>query len=185
MTRLLVRALTFSSVVALLMIAAAGCGTDAPKSAKQTSAKPKTTKPKPGDPPEAQLHVTVRETKDGETYEGDLKCPHNTRELSPASMACAALMDPHLLDEPAQDMACTEIYGGPETATISGTLNGEEIDLKLDRTDGCRIDQWERALPVLRVARESLGGGIRGGGEDASREEQPQVIEDPPVIAGR
>jgi hypothetical protein len=47
------------------------------------------------------------------------------------------------------DMMCTEQYGGPETATVTGRWNGEPVDLRLSRTDGCRISQWESLGPVL------------------------------------
>jgi hypothetical protein len=47
------------------------------------------------------------------------------------------------------DLACTEQYGGPETAHITGRWNGEPVDLELSRTDGCRISQWESLGPVL------------------------------------
>jgi hypothetical protein len=47
------------------------------------------------------------------------------------------------------DMMCTEQYGGPETAHITGRWNGEPVDLELSRTDGCRISQWESLGPVL------------------------------------
>ena len=39
--------------------------------------------------------------------------------------------------------ACTLQYGGPEKATVTGTLEGEEVDLQLDRADGCGIADYE------------------------------------------
>ena len=47
------------------------------------------------------------------------------------------------------DMMCTEQYGGPETAHITGRWNGEPVDLELSRTNGCYISQWESLGPVL------------------------------------
>jgi hypothetical protein len=47
------------------------------------------------------------------------------------------------------DRMCTEQYGGPETAHITGQWNGEPVDLELSRTDGCQISQWESLGPVL------------------------------------
>ena len=47
------------------------------------------------------------------------------------------------------DMMCTEQYGGPETAHITGRWNGEPVDLELSRTDGCRISQWDGLVPLL------------------------------------
>jgi hypothetical protein len=50
------------------------------------------------------------------------------------------------------DAVCTQVYGGPETARVTGLWRGEPVDLELSRTDGCRIDQWERLGPLLAPA---------------------------------
>ena len=67
-----------------------------------------------------------------------------------AAAACAHLEG---LDDPfaplPTDMACTEQYGGPETATITGRWTAADVDVELSRTDGCRISQWESLGPVL------------------------------------
>ena len=47
------------------------------------------------------------------------------------------------------DMACTEQYGGPETARITGRWQAAAVELELSRTDGCRISQWDGLGPVL------------------------------------
>lgn len=44
---------------------------------------------------------------------------------------------------------CTEIYGGPDTARIDGTLHGEEVHAELDRHNGCAIDRWDRFAWLL------------------------------------
>jgi hypothetical protein len=67
-----------------------------------------------------------------------------------ASAACAHLegLEDPFAPLPA-DMACTEQYGGPETARITGRWQGQDVDVELSRTDGCRISQWESLGPVL------------------------------------
>ena len=47
------------------------------------------------------------------------------------------------------DVACTEQYGGPETARITGQWAGEPVDLELSRVDGCRIAQWDSLEPAF------------------------------------
>lgn len=47
------------------------------------------------------------------------------------------------------DIICTEQYGGPETARITGQWAGEPVDLELSRVDGCRIAQWDSLQPAL------------------------------------
>ncbi len=49
------------------------------------------------------------------------------------------------------DTACTEIFGGPDTVTIEGTLRGEPVDAQLTRANGCEIERFDRFTPLLRV----------------------------------
>jgi hypothetical protein len=45
--------------------------------------------------------------------------------------------------------ACTEIYGGPQTARVRGTAAGRRVARDLHRRDGCAIADWDRAAPLL------------------------------------
>jgi hypothetical protein len=49
--------------------------------------------------------------------------------------------------------ACSMIYGGPETATVKGTLRGDAIDARFSRTDGCQTSRWQRVQRLLSAAR--------------------------------
>ncbi|MGY2063926.1 SSI family serine proteinase inhibitor [Blastococcus sp. SYSU DS0619] len=60
-----------------------------------------------------------------------------------------------------EDMMCTEQYGGPQTAHITGRWRGEPVDLQLSRVDRCRITQWDSFGPVLPV--DVGGDGAVGG----------------------
>ena len=67
--------------------------------------------------------------------------------------ACAQLghdaVRKRLLDGAPSDQVCTEIYGGPDVATIVGTYDGVDgpaIDTTFDRTNGCGIDEWDTLL---------------------------------------
>ena len=55
------------------------------------------------------------------------------------------------------DRVCTQIYGGPQTAHISGTLAGHAVERDLGRHNGCEIADWRRAAPLLDAS------GIRAG----------------------
>ena len=65
--------------------------------------------------------------------------------------ACAALadIDPTVFDPVPPNQACTQIFGGPETATVSGTWNGDAVDAAFARNNGCEIARWEAAVEVL------------------------------------
>jgi aminoglycoside phosphotransferase (APT) family kinase protein len=46
-------------------------------------------------------------------------------------------------------MACTEIYGGPQAAFVSGRVDGRHVWAKLTRADGCQIERWGRVPSLL------------------------------------
>jgi Subtilisin inhibitor-like len=48
--------------------------------------------------------------------------------------------------------ACLAIYGGPQTALITGRLRGARVRAHFDRHDGCEIDRWNRVRFLLPVA---------------------------------
>jgi hypothetical protein len=45
--------------------------------------------------------------------------------------------------------ACTEIYGGPEQAHVTGTLAGRAVDVTVARSDGCGIADYEALFKAL------------------------------------
>lgn len=70
-----------------------------------------------------------------------------------AERACEHLTS---LDEPfaplPADVVCTQVYGGPQTARVTGLWGGDPVDLQLSRTDGCRISQWDSLVPLVPPA---------------------------------
>lgn len=69
-----------------------------------------------------------------------------------ADAACEALQDPAVvaaLDAPPADQVCAEVFGGPEVATIVGTVEGLQVDAVLDRADACAIERWDLLQPLL------------------------------------
>ncbi|MEX2292068.1 MAG: SSI family serine proteinase inhibitor [Mycobacteriales bacterium] len=50
------------------------------------------------------------------------------------------------------DAVCTQVFAGPQTATVTGSYRGEQVDLRLSRTDGCRASQWDRLGALLPPA---------------------------------
>jgi hypothetical protein len=58
-------------------------------------------------------------------------------------------LDPEAFEPTPPETACTQQYGGPETARVTGTLRGERIDAEFSREDGCAIARWDAVVPVL------------------------------------
>jgi hypothetical protein len=44
---------------------------------------------------------------------------------------------------------CTDIFGGPQTASIEGSLRGKPVSARFSRRNGCEIARWEAASPLL------------------------------------
>ena len=62
-----------------------------------------------------------------------------------AKRACAWLADdPDVLRGlgDREGRACAEVYGGPQTVTIRGRVDGRRFRVELDRVDSCGIDDW-------------------------------------------
>ena len=66
--------------------------------------------------------------------------------------AAAAGLRPADFEPTPDDVACTELFGGPETATVTGTLDGREVDARFARNDGCEIARWEKVAALLEPA---------------------------------
>ena len=112
--------------------------------------------------PIADLTITYQLTPDGEPVVYQLACLGDTAtRLDPASddggisadAECLALNDDairtRLIEGAPTDVMCTEEYGGPETATIVGQLDGEDVDTSFDRANGCGIGDWTLMQALL------------------------------------
>ena len=74
-------------------------------------------------------------------------CPGSGKEACDA----IAALPPDPAAEVPPDAACTEIYGGPDTLTVHGKINGELVNARLDRGNGCEIARFERFVPMLEA----------------------------------
>lgn len=69
-----------------------------------------------------------------------------------AEAACAALKEsPSILTPSTKntDRVCTQQYGGPQQATVTGIVDETPVEATFARTDGCEISAWNAAQPVL------------------------------------
>lgn len=72
-----------------------------------------------------------------------------------ADAACSAIRENAGLlspSAPGTEQACTQQYGGPQKATVTGVVDGIPVDAAFSRTDGCEISAWDAAKDVLGVA---------------------------------
>ena len=69
-----------------------------------------------------------------------------------AAAACTALKDNPAVLSPAPrktDQACTQQYGGPQEATVTGVVDDVPVDTSFARRDGCEIGLWNAAKDIL------------------------------------
>ena len=55
-----------------------------------------------------------------------------------------------LTSEPDAGRACTQVYGGPETAVVTGMIDGQKIERRFTRTNGCELADYTRAAGLLQ-----------------------------------
>ena len=96
------------------------------------------------------LTITVTEGPDAQPQTWTLTCDPVGGTHPDAAAACAALAAVEDPFKPVdKNMACTEIYGGPQTATVEGTYRGTAVNASFNRTNGCEISRWDAIAPTL------------------------------------
>ena len=97
-----------------------------------------------------ELTITVRAGRGSGEQTYTLVCDPAGGDHPDPEGACRLLnelKDPFAPVPP--DTMCTEIYGGPQTATVTGTFRGEPVDAEFSRTDGCQIARWDKHVALL------------------------------------
>ena len=81
------------------------------------------------------------------TCNGTLTCP-STDKADDGICAWLAAEGAAIFAVPPPNQACTEQYGGPEVATVTGTFDGKPVDTTFSRTNGCEIARYDAAAPL-------------------------------------
>ena len=118
---------------AVLALALAACGDET-----ETPASPSATPPAAAAGGGADITVEVTEAGEPQTFTCGDGC-------DPAAVAKAIAGTKDTM------RACTEIYGGPETAHVTGTLDGKAIDVTITRNNGCGIADYEALFEAIGV----------------------------------
>jgi hypothetical protein len=122
------------ALVAAVLVA--GCGSG---SATSTSA-----------PAQPRYDLSVNYWPDGrggDSRMATLTCdPDGGTHPDPAKACAALLAHEEALDPVAKDVACTQIYGGQQEATITGTAHAV-----LSRRNGCEIARWDALAAVVEL----------------------------------
>ncbi|HEX9230022.1 MAG TPA: serine protease inhibitor [Arthrobacter sp.] len=110
---------------------------------------------------EIDLTVRLTETPDGPEHVFRLAVSGGvpTEECTlPDSTAALAAVERHGEDiffpKPGPPKMCTQQYGGPQVALVTGWFLGRDVHSTFSRTDGCEIARWRAMAPLL--------GGVAG-----------------------
>ncbi|WP_342028210.1 serine protease inhibitor [Arthrobacter alpinus] len=129
-----------------------------------TSIPSKTTSPPSSTPSATGIDLTITLTESPEAAprtfrlvaDGSTPAPESTLPDSAAALDAVeqhgekiffALPDPNRI--------CTQQYGGPQIAVVTGSFHGREVEATFSRTDGCEISRWQALAPLF--------GALSGG----------------------
>jgi len=115
----------------LLLAASAGCGSSSEAAPAAAT----------------DLRITVWPQGEGKapTRKYTLRCNPAGGTLPNARRACERLLALRAAFAPVpRDTACTEIFGGPHEAIVTGTFRGRTVKARFERTDGCQISRWDK-----------------------------------------
>ncbi|MBK5216032.1 MAG: hypothetical protein JJE02_00490 [Propionibacteriales bacterium] len=102
---------------------------------------------------DAVTSLTITYKADGNVAEKsyELSCEPTGGDHPGAAEACGALegIDLDVFQPVPAGNACTMIYGGPETATVVGTVNGDKVNAKFSRENGCEIARWDAVTALF------------------------------------
>lgn len=130
------RALPLALLAALL---AAGCG----KAAERP------------DGPAGVADLTVTLDPDGPHGPDPARKLHLRCTRPDQSMACGAAAGVSAADlrPTPTGIACSQIFRGPQTATIVGVLRGQRVNARFSRVNGCEVKRWNGVADLLDEVR--------------------------------
>lgn len=119
------------------------------------SAPPASTAP-PAASTNALLTVSVQQDASSDPVQYVLECvdgvsgPASTHPNADAACATVARLGTAFFTaRPNKDVVCTQQYGGPQTGSITGEIDGTSVAGAFALTDGCQISRWTSVQDLL------------------------------------
>lgn len=98
----------------------------------------------------SQLSITVRPSPHEASKHFTLVCDPARGDVPSPKRACRALEKAdHPFAPVRAGTMCTQIFGGPQTATVRGTWHGHEVEATYARKNGCQVHRWDAIGAVL------------------------------------
>jgi hypothetical protein len=82
-----------------------------------------------------------------------LHCPAGAASSASEHAACARLsrLNESSFAPVPRETICAQVYGGPQTAHVKGTIEGEPVEAFFNRGNGCEIARWEALGFLFRL----------------------------------
>ncbi len=120
------------------LIAAVGCGSGS----AARSASP--------DPTDLKITVWPDGRGEGDSKTYTLHCAPAEGSLPKAATACSKLVSlPRPFGPVSRTAVCTQQYGGPQEALVTGKFEGRNVWAVFSATNGCQISRSERVAFLL------------------------------------
>ena len=135
----------------LTVAALGGCG----DSEEEPAARPAVSAPAGG---AIELAIAYDDGKGNKTAatltcrDGEQKAGGALAGRAPAAALCAQAraIAELLTTQPDPRRVCTQIYGGPQTGRVTGTIDGKKVDRRFTRSNGCEIADFRRVAALLQ-----------------------------------
>ena len=91
------------------------------------------------------LSITFSPGNGGAAKHWTLHCGPPGGTLPKAAQACRSLAGLTAPFAPVpKDAACTEVYGGPQTARMTRNFRWRTVGMRFDRRNSCEIARWQK-----------------------------------------
>ena len=121
-----------AALIALLAAVGCGAGADAPAAGSSGAT-------------ELKITYWAQGSTGGAPEKWTLRCGPAGGTLPRATLACRKLGAMRNPFAPiARDALCTEQYGGPQVAVITGSFHGRPLQAQLANRNGCEISRFKR-----------------------------------------
>lgn len=112
------------------------------------------------------LELTIRVTEDPGSPEYEFRLivrdgfPADSCTVPDPAAALSAMErfgEDIFFPKPGPPKLCTQQYGGPQVAVVTGSINGRPVSVTFRRTDGCEISRWRAMAPLFGGTTGSRG----------------------------
>lgn len=115
--------------------------------------------------PKANLIIQYQPTTSNASLKLSVACAGSraTAGSHPNRKAICALLAKKgvkIFASPPTGTACSMIYGGPETARVTGTVGSTKVKAAFSKTDGCQVARWLTALPLFTFPGNVVTTGV-------------------------